>query len=325
MDAPIPHPPLLRSAGLRAVLHALPRTVQARAVLVVVLETAGSTYRKPGALLLRGAGNRVGWLSGGCLEAELELIADEVLACGEARLHTFNTLGDDDLLFGSASGCRGTTTLLLLPVNGTSAVVEALLSLLAGSDRLRLDLGEDGGGDAWSQMRHWEWPGALAAPGRRWSLQISAPPRLLLLGTGPEAASLIQHAQELGWTVEAVEHRGRWRDHAARADVLRESAPEQAWSELSSEPYVAALVMSHHYANDLYHLQHLAKTQIGYIGLLGPVARRDALLAELGEARAALQPRLHAPVGLHLGGEGPEAIALAIVAELQRHLAGIAA
>jgi xanthine dehydrogenase accessory factor len=55
-----------------------------------------------------------------------------------------------------------------------------------------------------------------------------------------------------------------------------------------------------------------------YVGLLGPIARRDALLAELGAAAERLRPRLHAPVGLDLGGSGPEAIALAIAAELQQ-------
>ena len=329
MDSPsLVSPPLssANAAGLRAVIEALPRTAEARAVLVVVLETSGSTYRKPGAMLLRGGGISVGWLSGGCLEAELELLADDVLREGRARLHSFNTTGDDDLLFGSASGCRGAITLLLMPTNGESPVIEALLTLNAGARSLQLVLHEDGSGHAQSATRQWDWLARHSAPDRQWSLQISAPPRLLLLGTGPEAGPLIRHAQELGWKVEAIEHRGRWREHSRGADVLRESTPENAWKDITPDSFTAALVMGHHYANDLCHLRHLAETRIGYVGLLGPPARRDALLAELGEgARTELHTRLHAPVGLHLGGEGPEAIALAIVADLQRHLAGMTA
>jgi xanthine dehydrogenase accessory factor len=328
MDSPVLCSPAVQrasSSGLRAVMGALPRTADERAVLVVVLETVGSTYRKPGAMLLRGGPTCVGWLSGGCLEAELELIANAVLAEDRARVHDFNTLGDDDLLFGSASGCRGRITLLLLPVNGRSTIVKALLCLENGAASLRLDLGADGSGTAQSQTGQWEWSVAHPTRGQRWSMQIAAPPRLLLLGAGPEACSLIHHAQELGWNVEAVEHRGRWRDHAQRADVLSDAAPEHAWSGLCADRFAAAVVMGHHYTNDLCHLQHLAKTPIGYVGLLGPPARRDALLAELGQAGAALQPRLHAPVGLVLGGEGPESIALAIVADLQRYLAGVVA
>ena len=67
----------------------------------------------------------------------------------------------------------------------------------------------------------------------------------------------------------------------------------------------------------------LADRDVGYVGLLGPPARRDELLARLTQQRrAALEGRLRAPVGLLLGGEGPEAIALAIVAQLQQALHG---
>jgi xanthine dehydrogenase accessory factor len=77
--------------------------------------------------------------------------------------------------------------------------------------------------------------------------------------------------------------------------------------------------MSHRADIDLEALAALAASTIPYIGLLGPPARRDELLARLGDdERAALQRRLRAPVGLRLGGDGPEAIALAIAAELQQ-------
>jgi len=77
--------------------------------------------------------------------------------------------------------------------------------------------------------------------------------------------------------------------------------------------------MTHLAEHDLEALRILSRREATYVGLLGPSARRDELLARLSEAeRAALGTRLHAPVGLPLGGEGPEAIALAIAADLQR-------
>jgi xanthine dehydrogenase accessory factor len=92
-----------------------------------------------------------------------------------------------------------------------------------------------------------------------------------------------------------------------------------ALAELAVEPIDAAVVMTHLAEHDLEALRVLAARQVGYLGLLGPPARRDELLARLTDAeRSALAGRLHAPVGLPLGGEGPEAIALAIAAELQR-------
>jgi xanthine dehydrogenase accessory factor len=81
-------------------------------------------------------------------------------------------------------------------------------------------------------------------------------------------------------------------------------------------------VMSHHLATDRAYLQALAGSSIPYVGLLGPAARRERLLGDLGNAAAALRPRLRAPVGLDLGASSPEAIALSIVAEIQAALPG---
>lgn len=310
--------------GLRGIIDALPHKAGERAALIVVVATQGSTYRKPGALLVRREGLVAGWLSGGCLEAELELVAAEVLRDGRARSHSFNTNGDDDLLFGSASGCRGAVTLQLLPIDGTHPLAQALRALSEATAPLHLTLHADGSGDAALGPQRWSWSLGADASLQYASLHIAPPPRLLLCGAGPEAAPLLQHSRSLGWYIEAIEHRGRWRDHANDADALYELPPERAWSVLNANRFAAALVMGHHFGNDLSHLRRLANCDIAYVGLLGPPARRDALLAELGEVQATrMRERLHAPAGLRLGGEGPEAIALAIAADLQRHLAGI--
>jgi len=145
---------------------------------------------------------------------------------------------------------------------------------------------------------------------------------VLLLGAGPETAPLALTARRLGWFVDVVEHRGRWaafvRD--AAIDRLIDLAPEAAAAMLAAERYDAILAMSHNYSIDLAWLRFGASSSAGYIGLLGPIARRDALLGELdADARARLEPRLRAPVGLDLGGHGGEAVALAIAAQLQKH------
>ena len=77
--------------------------------------------------------------------------------------------------------------------------------------------------------------------------------------------------------------------------------------------------MSHNFALDAQYLRFCAERDTPSVGLLGPPARRDALLEELAGAADGLRPRLQAPVGLDLGGSGPEAIALAIAAQLQTH------
>ena len=311
--------PTHEGGGIRALLQALRAPLTERAVLAVVVATEGSTYRKAGALiLLPHTGRRIGWLSGGCLEAELEHAAEAVAAEGRARHLRLDTRGDDDLVFGSASGCRGVVELMLLPLDEYAPLLAALRRL-DHAVALQLDLSADGSGaaDDGAQRWHWEASAAVAegAATARWSLRLAAPRRLLLLGAGPESRPLLQLAHLLGWRVDVVEARARWFDALAAADAHHTDLDALALRPV----YAAAVVMSHHYSRDRDFLQFCAAGTIPWVGLLGPIARRDALLAELDAAsRERLLPRLQAPVGLRLGGEGPEAIALSIVAALQR-------
>lgn len=306
------------AGNLRALLQVLGAAPLAPLVLAAVVATQGSTYRKAGALiLLPTQGPRLGWLSGGCLEGELELAAQHVLAEGRARTLRLDTRSDDDLVFGSASGCRGVVELLLLPLQEGAPLLDALRSLADGRE-LQLSLAADGSGTARDAARTWQWP-ATGASEAQWQLRLQAPPRLLLLGAGPESPALLQMAQLTGWAVDVVESRERWQPALRNADARHACNGAALEQLIATRAYAAAVVMSHHYARDLDYLRHCARSTLPWIGLLGPPARRDALLDELGPAlREQLGSRLQAPVGLRLGGEGPEAIALAIVAALQR-------
>jgi xanthine dehydrogenase accessory factor len=334
-----------QNGGLRGLLDTLWRihTDEQSAVLGVVIATEGSTYRKPGALvLLDQTGLRHGVISGGCLEPALEDAARAVHAGGKASSVEFDTRSDEDLLFGSGTGCRGRVRLLLLPLPPRGALTRALFAVLEKNMALELSLVAEGvggvdtdigagtaafAGDTALQPRYaWDAMGRAAnhVAAATLRVRIAPPPQLLLLGAGPETASLAEFARRLGWFVNVVEHRGRWVNfaRAAQVDRLIELAPDAAATELVNERPDVAIVMSHNYALDLAWLRHCADSDVGYIGLLGPAARRDALLAELDASRRErLLGRLHAPVGLDLGGHGGEVVALAIAAELQQHFA----
>ena len=107
---------------------------------------------------------------------------------------------------------------------------------------------------------------------------------------------------------------------AAERVVL--ARPEEAADVVDLSRFSAAVVMSHHLPSDLGYLRMLAETEIPYVGLLGPAPRREKLLADLGDGAQRLRARLHAPVGLALGGRTPESIALAIVAEIHAFVHG---
>jgi len=275
--------------------------------LTLVVEAEGSTYRKPGALALVAAdGQRVGAISGGCLEPGLVTLAQEALAAGQPRDTVFDTRDEDDLIFGSGSGCRGRMRVLALPETPgmPSPAVDAMLDVHASRRPGRLDL-------------------AALAPGLGLCGEVTLrpPPLLVMLGAGPEARPLICIARTLGWFAWIADHRpGLLEDGRARdADRIIVERPTNALAALAGERLDAALVMTHSAENDLAALQVLAAREVAYVGLLGPRVRRDELLARLtADQCASLEQRLHAPVGLNLGGEGPDAIALSIAAQLQQ-------
>jgi xanthine dehydrogenase accessory factor len=281
--------------------------------LTLVVEAEGSTYRKPGSLaLVAEHGRRVGVISGGCLEPGLVELAQAALAAREPRDTVFDTRDDDDLIFGSGSGCRGRMRVLALPATPgvPSAGVEAVLDVHASRRSVRLDL-------------------ATLVPGLGCSGEITLrpPPLLLMVGAGPEARPLLCIARTLGWFAWIADHRpGLLEDGRARdADRVIVDRPAGALAALADEHLDAALVMTHSAENDLAALRALAARTVAYVGLLGPPARCRELLARLtAEQRASLMGRLHAPLGLKLGGDGPEAIALGVATQLQQvfHAAG---
>lgn len=328
--------------GLRGLLDRLDALQAAGepALLGLVVATEGSTYQKPGALvLLAPGGMRHGVISGGCLEPELEHRAAAVFASGRALLTEFDTRSDEDLLFGSGSGCRGRVRLLLLPQPREAPLTRALRRCVADAVAVEITVALDGDAlgsgsvgaapvaGAGGHRDYWNASGATAAaadPGAtRVTLRIAPPPVLWLLGAGPETPPLLDFGARLGWTTLVAEHRGRWLAfaRAARATTILDGGPAAALEQLAARRCDAAIVMSHNYTLDAQYLRFCAHSATDYVGLLGPPARRDALLAELGAAADALRPRLHAPVGLDLGGSGPDVIALAVSAELQRHFA----
>ena len=297
------------------------------AALAVVIDTEGSTYVSAGAMALFGAREgQVGWLSGGCLEPEIEKRARDAVAQSRIEWMDIDTREDEDLIGGSALGCRGRLRLALLPLAGLHdwpALVDAWRENRAP---MQLHVGIDGevSAEVGALRREWQLQAAAqdasAMYEREWQVQVAAPPRVLVFGAGPETPTLLPLLRSLGWMTTLVERRARWQVEARHADVVIEATPEAALSSLDAQGFDAALVMNHNFEMDREALFALADANIPFIGLLGPMRRKDDLFRVLpAPAREALQPRLRSPVGLKLGGQGPEAIALSIAAQLQAY------
>jgi len=153
-------------------------------------------------------------------------------------------------------------------------------------------------------------------------------PELWILGAGPDAQPVARLAVELGFNVNVVDHRSAFarREHFPGASRLVVCNPERLAETVDPEDGSIVLVMSHSYASDRSYLRALLRRPFAYLGLLGPRQRSERILAELAkegiEPARELRARLHAPVGLDIGAETPEEIALSILSEIQAELTG---
>jgi xanthine dehydrogenase accessory factor len=288
--------------------------------LVVVTATEGSTYVRQGAMAVFAAdGTQTGWLSGGCLEPEIARRARQAVADGRLDAMEIDTRDDEDLLAGSAVGCRGRLHLALLPLDrlpGWSQVVQAWWQ---GAGPLSLRVESAGGvhAAAGEVAQRWTLPLAATDVAVAGEVTVAPPPRVAIFGAGPETRMLVASLRQLGWHVTVIERRARWIPADDVADAWLMLSPDDALRDLSPTPD-AVLVMHHHFEHDRDALEALAQTAIPFIGLLGPVRRREDLLRVIPSVlHASLSSRLRSPIGLKLGGQGPEAIALSITAQLQ--------
>jgi xanthine dehydrogenase accessory factor len=152
--------------------------------------------------------------------------------------------------------------------------------------------------------------------------------RLIVCGTGPDAAPVARFASQLGWDVTVVDHRPLTEAHSKRfpgARVVECAEAVRVAEVLPLTTRTAAVVMSHHFPRDRDYVQALLAANVAYLGVLGPRARTERMLAELATGNGgpgANSDRLFAPVGLDLGGEGPDAIALAIISQVSAVTSG---
>ena len=342
----------------RAIIDALATATEPVVLATVVRITGSSYGGVGTRMVICPDGSTVGIVSGGCLEADLAEHARQVGASGKAKVVTYDTRADDDAAWGLGLGCNGLIEVLLEPLAGDAAksvarilekarnadVPSVLATVIATSAGNPVAVGSHaliahGHIDATS-----EWPGAGLAEsvvrdsgdafaerrrgmvreydGVTVAFEVLLPAiRLVICGSGPDVVPLVRSGCELGWNITVVDHRPLEHAHAERfpgATVVDCPDAKHLAEAVSLNPQTAAVVMSHHYARDLEYMHALLASQASYIGMLGPRARTERMLADIAASGQSVSggERLFAPVGLDIGGEGPDAIALAILGEV---------
>lgn len=316
-------------------------------VLATIIHVEGSSYRKAGTtMLFREDGNRIGVLSAGCLEEDLAARTNKMNKANLSQSVTFDLKSEDDMSWGQGAGCNGVITVLLEPV--TSEIRSHLMTLqqylqsgnsvtvikkLTDSHQAVTDyLYITSNGDTFGNWESFipnvlKQMSVLSQQGKMKSglqfvdlLQSNVyihcfhpKPRLVLFGAGPDAIPLARIASQTGFSVAVIDWRPSLCNKAnfPDADELYIGFPAEVVNSLhlSSSDYI--VILTHSFQRDKELLQLLSHFKLGYIGVLGSTLRTKRLLMGYD-----LPSAIHSPVGISIGAEGPEEIAISILAEI---------
>ncbi|MDX1698114.1 MAG: XdhC family protein [Thiohalobacterales bacterium] len=303
--------------GLSQLLSFLERHQDApHLVLVTVVAVEGSSYRKPGALMLIGPDDTFqGMVSGGCLEQDLALRARDVFDSGRATRFTYDLRDEDQAPWGLGLGCNGVIHLMLqrldrdsgfgfLPFLSSSLGKRhsCALHLVTASTDSDIDLGSfaisSQAGDFHTdcdalapqqlQQAAWQAKGRSAIAElivgdgaiELLRVMIEPSPRILVCGGGPDAVPLAAQVRSLGWECVVIDHRPAYAEPGRFADGVEviTARPGDLGRHVDLAEISAAMVMSHNLDHDHAYLEQLLKADLAYTGVLGPAHRRERLI-----------------------------------------------
>lgn len=325
-----------------------------KAALATVVKVHGSSYRSPGArMLIMDDGKWIGSISGGCLEGDALRKARRVMMENKPLAVTYDTREESNQNLGISLGCNGVIDVLIEPLvpgekNNPIPLFKSFISEnkpIALATAFSADfIGEkfsiDEQGQSYRQFTnptlakkvehdlqfvfHTKKSEAKKYDETEVFLELIQPSfSVILFGGGFDARPVSTMAKSLGWDVTVTDE---CVSHIAPiffpdADKLSLCTREFVDRDFSITPYTACVLMSHNYEFDRDVLKKLMSTETPYIGILGPRKRFDKMLDEFREQGIELSKdlmmRIHSPIGLDIGAETPDEIAVSIISEIQ--------
>ena len=312
-----------------------------RAALATVVRVRGSAYRHEGAkMLVAEDGSTVGNVSGGCLEADVKEVALQVLKSGTPEVRSWCAGSDEIAAWDLGVGCEGEVEVLIevaaeareherALLDGTApfaicvvrdvpgkrlVVTQGASHATLGNPKLdaavvQLARGELRSGDS----------GTHDVGGKDVFIDVMIPPpQLVIVSAGDDSRPLARLAAEIGFRVIVADQRPALltAERFPRAAALIVTRPEHLTDRVEFGHETYAVVMTHNYAHDRDFLRALLATDAVYLGVLGPRSRTDRILSELAATSQVDDKRIYGPIGLDIGTDGAEQVALSALAEI---------
>lgn len=299
----------------------------------IVIDTIGSPpVPVGGRMVIAGEDDFLGSVSGGCVEADVIAAALDGLSSGTPQTLTFGI--GDHLAWRAGLACGSTIRVAILPVRQDDGALIAdvhrrvererlahtlVTDLKTGERRLATAISDTSGSPVADAQARGQSCVYGRADAETFVHIIKPAPRLVLVGATHVAQALSQMAKAAGYSVVVLDPRSAFTS-ASRFDA--ETAitgwPEQAIGAFASDPNTAIVTLTHVGHIDDEALKLAVRAPCRYVGALGSRkthAARSARMKDAGYSDAEIG-RIHAPVGLDLGGRAPGEIAVAILAQI---------
>lgn len=323
--------------------------------LATVVKVEGSSYRRPGArMLVTENGEITGAISGGCLEGDALRKAQMAIMHKQNKLEIYDTTDDEDNKLGVQLGCNGIVYILFEPINnddknnpihllkkvaqqrkdsvlvtlfnpdknlqqkGTLAYINEIESFFVNEEQkpllkeCRMLLT-----NKTSLIKEYE--------GSCTVLFQFIPPaiQLAIVGAGNDAQPLVEMSFILGWKTIVIDGRPAYatQQRFSKASKISVTKPSDILSAVTVDEETAVVLMTHNYNYDIAALEKLITTNCRYIGVLGPKKKLHKMFDALKEKRIKINneviQNIYGPVGIDVGAETSEEIALSVIAEIK--------
>ncbi len=268
--------------------------------LATVIGVEGSAYRRVGArMLILEDGNWVGSISGGCLEGDMLKKARLSIQSQEVKFVTYDTRDEDPFALGIGLGCNGKIDIVIDPDRKRIIEFKEFMEKALQSE---FGLSTD---HIW-HLSNMSTPITLQE-------FIPPQPRIWIFGNQFDSHSLITICHQLSWKIFWVGNQLKM-----KAEFKQKCANVYDWDEnINIQQSDFVVCMTHDLERDVSICRELIKiNQFAYWGILGPNKRLQRINDKLFEDQILLPEGIHSPVGLDLGAEGPDEIAISIVSEI---------
>ncbi|MCD9856678.1 XdhC family protein [Epilithonimonas sp. JDS] len=328
-----------------------------KTALATVVKVEGSSYRQPGArMLVTEDGQLTGAISGGCLEGDALKKAVLAIHQKNNKLITYDTSNPDDVKFGVQLGCNGIVHILFEYIDENAAqnpisllekttegrnesVITTIFSLekkntqigtiasIINQEVTLLDpntISETEVLNFSSQVFDGKKNVIKKASSNEILFQYIPPQTTLIIaGAGNDVKPLVETASILGWKIILADGRATHaqKKRFPKADEVLLATPEEIINKIEIDESSIFVLMTHNYNYDLALLKLIIYKPLKYVGLLGPKTKLDRMIEDMASSGMVIGNeelnKLFGPVGLDIGAETSEEIAISIVAEIQ--------